>query len=289
MSTKRGLGKGFGSLLPDDFDSSVLIDRGERIQKIAISGIVADPKQPRRHFDSAAISELADSIKRYGVLQPLVVTNLEASGNYQIIAGERRYRAAKKAGLTHVPALVRSMKELERLEVGLVENMQRVDLSPMEQAISIARLHEQFSMDLHTIATRLGKAYTTVSNIVRLLQLPDFAREALDRGQISEGHARAVLSLKDQSSVQKQLVNHIVKDGWSVRQAENFVKALKGKEVVDTPKKSVKKSAYSTSERHIAEKFAASKVTILSTSRSHSVNVKFKTDQELADFLKHLA
>ncbi len=289
MSTKRGLGKGFGSLLPDDFDSSVLIDRGERIQKIAISGIVADPKQPRRHFDSAAISELADSIKRYGVLQPLVVTNLEASGNYQIIAGERRYRAAKKAGLTHVPALVRSMKELERLEVGLVENMQRVDLSPMEQAISIARLHEQFSMDLHTIATRLGKAYTTVSNIVRLLQLPDFAREALDRGQISEGHARAVLSLKDQSSVQKQLVNHIVKDGWSVRQAENFVKTLKGKEVVDTPKKAVKKSAYSTSERHIVEKFAASKVTILSTSRSHSVNVKFKTDQELADFLKHLA
>jgi len=288
MSTKRGLGKGFGSLLPDDFDNSVLLDRGERVQKIATVDIVADPGQPRRHFDSTAISELAESIKQYGVLQPLVVTSSQTPGKYLIIAGERRYRAAKKAGISHVPVLVRSMKDLERLEVGLVENMQRVDLSPMEQAISIARLHEQFSMDLHTIATRLGKAYTTVSNIVRLLQLPDFAREALDKGMITEGHARAVLSLKDQTTVQKQLVNHIMRDGWSVRQAENFVKSLKGKEVTAVPEKPTKQSEYLASESLLAKKFTASKVSIISTSRTHSVNLKFKTDQELHDFLKKL-
>lgn len=217
---KTGLGKGFGSLLPENFDQSVLLDKQDRVQKILIQDIKPDPKQPRNAIDPAAISELAASIKRYGILQPIVITQID--DNYVIVAGERRYHAAKEAGLSHIPALVRSTEELERLEIGLIENMQRVDLSPLEQAVSIARLNEQFNISLKETAERLGKAHTTIVNTVRLLQLPDFARDSLAAGKITEGHARSVLALKDIEQ-QKTLVENIEQFSWSVRQAEQFV------------------------------------------------------------------
>lgn len=233
MSAKtiKGLGKGFGSLLPQDFDQSMLLDKHDRIQKILLSDITADPNQPRRTFDEQLIDELAQSIKQYGILQPLVVT--EKDGHYYIVAGERRFRAAQKAGLDRVPVLVRSLKELERLEVSLVENVQRVDLNPLEQAVSIAKLHEQFNMSYQDIAGRLGKAQTTIVNVVRLLQLPDFAREALVKGVISEGHARSVLSLKN-VDLQKELIQNIEQFGWSVRMAEQFASEHKGKKPLGT-------------------------------------------------------
>ncbi len=217
---KIGLGKSFGSLLPEDFDQSVLLDKQDRVQKILIQDIKPDPKQPRSAIDPVMISELAISIKRYGILQPIVITQID--GDYIIVAGERRYHAAKEAGLSHIPALVRSTEELERLEIGLIENMQRVDLSPLEQAVSIARLNEQFNISLKETAERLGKAHTTIVNTVRLLQLPDFARDALVAGKITEGHARSVLALKD-AAQQKELVKNIEQFSWSVRQAEQFV------------------------------------------------------------------
>lgn len=218
--TQKGLGKGFGSLLPQDFDQSLLLDKQDRVQKVLINDIAADPNQPRRFFDEQAINELAASIKRHGILQPLVVT--ESAGSYKIVAGERRFRAAQKAGLDRVPVIVRSLPELEQLEVSLIENVQRVDLNPLEQAVSIAKLHEQFNLPYPEIAKRLGKAHTTVVNIVRLLQLPEFAREALSEGKISEGHARQVLALKD-VELQKELVESILKYGWTVRMAEQYV------------------------------------------------------------------
>lgn len=222
MSKKSatGLGKGFGSLLPQDFDQSMLLDKHDRVQKISVSEIKADPNQPRRTFDQQAINELAQSINRYGILQPLVVTGKE--GDYKIVAGERRFRAAQKAGLDRVPVLIRTLEEIERLEISLIENVQRVDLNPVEQAVSIARLHEQFNISYPEIANRLGKAHSTVANIVRLLQLPEFARESLSQGKISEGHARQILALKE-PGLQQELLANIEQNGWSVRQAEQFV------------------------------------------------------------------
>lgn len=283
MAVKRGLGKGFGSLLPDNFDNSVMLDKGERIQKVSIDNIKPDPSQPRKSFDKVAIDELAQSIKQYGILQPLVVTKKD--GQYLIIAGERRYRAAKGAGLTHLPVLVRSLKDLERLEISLIENVQRVDLSPMEQAISIARLNEQFNISLQEIAVRLGKAHTTIVNSIRLLQLPDFARQALEEGKISEGHARAVLSLKDNESLQKVLVNNIIKENWSVRQAENFVQNSKAEL---KPQKPAKKIDKNNKFKKTLEKKYGAKVKIATKNNGGTVTFTYKTNKEFVQFLSSL-
>lgn len=285
MSSKKGLGKGFGSLLPDNFDKSLLLGKDERVQKILIQDIKADPTQPRKSFDEASIDELAQSIKRYGILQPLVVTEADGS-TFVIIAGERRFRAAKIAGLTHVPVLVRSIEELERLEIGLIENMQRVDLSPLEQALSIARLHEQFNMTLQDIAVRLGKAHTTVVNTVRLLQLPDFATDALTEGSISEGHARAVLALKDSSSLQKQLVSHVINDGWSVRQAEAFVKRVKSAKAPAKLHK-IDSKKYEKTAQIFKTKYGGN-AKIADLKNGVQVRLTFKTNKEFTHFLEEL-
>ncbi|MGC1177155.1 MAG: ParB/RepB/Spo0J family partition protein, partial [Candidatus Saccharimonadales bacterium] len=189
---KRGLGRGFEALISSDFDKSLLFSSDDRVEKIPVDQLRPNPHQPRKHFDQTALSELAASIKRYGVVQPLVVTPVK-DGKYTLVAGERRWRASQLAGLRTVPAIVRERQELEQLELALIENVQRVDLSPLEQAVSIERLHQQFSLPYDQIAQRLGKATSTVNNTVRLLQLPEAAREALAAGKITEGHARAIL------------------------------------------------------------------------------------------------
>ncbi len=224
---KRGLGRGFESLLAPDFDKvSLLASDSDRIEQIDVRKLQANPHQPRKHFDETALQELAASIKHYGIVQPLVVMPAQA-GVYTLIAGERRWRAAVLAGLKQVPAIVRSSKQLEQLEIALIENVQRVDLSPLEQAVSIERWHQQFSISYDAIAKRLGKAVSTVNNTVRLLQLPEPAREALAKQQISEGHGRAILALKNQPDKQAVLLASIIKHGWSVRQAERYVVSIK--------------------------------------------------------------
>ncbi len=227
MSDNKGLGRGFDTLIPQNFDASLLLDEDERIQKLKIGQIQANPDQPRKHFDEQSILELAESIKRYGIIQPLVVSPGNASGDYLLVAGERRLRAAQAAGLESVPAIVRTAKELEQLEIALVENVQRVDLDPIEQAVSIQRLHDQFNISYSDTAKRLGKAETTINNVVRLLQLPEAARQALQEARITEGHARAILSLKDFPDKQQELLAMIEQQGLSVRQAEQFVTAHK--------------------------------------------------------------
>ena len=281
----RGLGKGFGSLLPDNYDNSVLLDKGERIQKVLIQDIKPDPNQPRKSFDVVTINELADSIKQYGILQPLVITESNNSG-YVIIAGERRFRAAKKAGLTHVPALVRTLEDLERLEIGLIENVQRVDLTPLEQALSIARLNEQFSMTFQDIAKRLGKAHTTVVNTARLLQLPEFARKALEDGKISEGHARAVLALKESEPSQKYLVEKIVKDGWSVRQAENYVKSQKSQDLSKKTSTRKQNTKYIDQEKTLSGSVGA-KANITQKGKKIEVKLLFDSNTKFDQFLKN--
>lgn len=225
--TKTALGRGFEGLIPVGMDVGTVAAPGEHIRQVAVEKIVPNPDQPRREFDQGALEELAASIKEHGIIQPLVVT--PHGEQYRIVAGERRFRASKLAGLSKLPVIVRNHKELEELEIALVENVQRVDLSPLEQAVSIVRLRDQFSLSPKDIAKKLGKAETTVSNIIRLLQLPKKAVTALQKNQISEGHARAILALKFAPKLQEQLLHIIQEKGWSVREAEAFVRQQKVK------------------------------------------------------------
>ena len=281
---KSKLGRGLEGLLPKDFDKAIL-SRDERIQKLFITDIAPNPEQPRKQFDDDAIQELAESIKQYGLLQPIIVSPLK-QGGYQIIAGERRWRAAQRAGLKDISAIVREKDQLEQLEIALIENVQRVDLSPLEQALSIEYLHEQFNLSYQEIARKLGKAAPTVNNIVRLLGLPDYAREALRSGSITEGHARTILALKPDPTLQARLLALIISEGFSVRQAEQFVTAhkegIKAKEAVK------QRTVRETPEtKKLSEKIKA-KVTIHHTAKGGRLEIHFKNDQDLHNLYKRL-
>lgn len=283
-TSKKGLGKGFDALIPTDFDSSILNEPSEKVQKVKRSLVKPNPDQPRKHFDEATLKELAGSIKQYGIVQPLVVT---ASGNeFIIIAGERRWRAAGLAGLDTVPVIVRSHKELEQLEIALIENVQRVDLSPLEQAVSIQKLHQQFSLGLDVIAKRLGKAPTTVTNIVRLLQLPEAAKSALTANKISEGHARSILALKDSPAKQQELLDSIMSYGWSVRQAEQFVTTTK--QGAKTKKETTKAMATTTKETKQLESSLKTPVSIRRTAKGGRLELHFTSEKDLQRIIDEL-
>jgi ParB family chromosome partitioning protein len=262
-----------------------VFDDQEKVQKLPVQDIEPNPQQPRTTFDVQALEQLAASIKNYGILQPLVVTP-EKDGKYAIIAGERRWRAAKLAHLTKVPAIVRTTKELERLEIAIVENVQRVDLSPLEQAVSIERLHQQFSMKYEAIAERLGKASSTVNNIVRLLQLPAPARTALEEQHISEGHARAILALKEMPEKQAELLESITKHGWSVRQAERYVVSVKeGYKDKQATKERMQTETPAT--KHLSKRIGAP-VHIRRMAKGGKLEISFKDDSELEKILGSL-
>jgi ParB family chromosome partitioning protein len=276
MAKKLSLGKGFDVLIPKDIDQSILEEDKHRVQKILIEDIKANPDQPRREFDLSALNELARSIKRHGVLQPIIV--VRDNGAYRIVAGERRWRAAKAADLSHVPAIVRSLEELEQIELALIENVQRVDLSPLEQALSVYRLQQQFNLSLESIAEKLGKAPSTVSNLTRLLNLPEAAREALRSGKISEGHARAILALKNKTELQDELLGCILNNRWTVRQAEQFVVSAK-----KDPSAS-KARGNTQSENELTKQLSGqlgAPVKIKHTAKGGQLIIRFDSDDEL--------
>lgn len=275
---KRGLGRGFDALISQDFDKSILATPGERVEQIPVDALTASPHQPRQHFDDKALEELAASIKRHGVVQPLVVTPVK-DGKYTLVAGERRWRASRLAGLKSVPAVVRDRKDLEQLEVALIENVQRVDLNPLEQAVSIEKLHQQFSIPYDEIAKRLGKAISTVNNTVRLLGLPPDARIALAAGKISEGHARSILALKDDAARQAYLLKIIISDGWSVRQAERFVASVKAG--IKHTKVAHKRSETETPATKKLSKKLGTPVQIRRTAHGGKLEISFNSDEEL--------
>lgn len=286
QTQKRGLGRGFDALLPDNFDNSLLLGEEERVQKISVEVIKPNPHQPRMTFDEKALMELADSIKHYGVLQPLILTPSGDHDGYYLVAGERRWRAAKIAGLKHVPAIARSSKELEQLEIALVENVQRVDLSPLEQASSIQRLRDQFNMGYETIAQRLGKATTTIINIARLLGLPAKAQTALNNKVITEGHARAILSLKD-AVRQNELLELITKHGWSVRQAEQFVTAHKqGYKTSQTARQRV---SATTPQTEKLGKILKTTVTLKRMANGGRLEITYKNEADLERIIGQLS
>lgn len=282
---KRGLGRGFEALLPPAFDKALVLEPGEKIQKVSLDKLQPNSFQPRKHFDTAALEELATSIKQYGIVQPLIVTPAK-DGKYMLIAGERRWRAARLAGLSDVPVLVRSAQALEQLEIAIIENVQRVDLSPLEQAASVERLHREFGTPYETIAGRLGKAVSTLNNIVRLLQLPAEAAEALAKRNISEGHARAILALKSQPEKQAALLAAILKHDWSVRQAERYV--LSHKAGVSDEQKMHSRVSTETPQTTALSQKIGNPVSIRRTARGGKLEIGFNSDQQLEKLLTRL-
>ncbi|HEY5152678.1 MAG TPA: ParB/RepB/Spo0J family partition protein [Candidatus Saccharimonadales bacterium] len=279
QTPKRGLGRGFEALISGDFDKSLLLTTEDRVEKIPVGQIRPNPHQPRKHFDDTALAELAASIKLHGIIQPLVVTPVK-DGKYTLIAGERRWRATQLAGLPTVPAIIRERRELEQLELALIENVQRVDLSPLEQALSIERLHEQFSFSYDDIAKRLGKATSTVNNTVRLLRLPEAARDALAASKISEGHARAILALKGDAERQAYLLKTIQEQGWSVRQAERFVLSVKAG-VKEVRQAHARTETETPTTKNLSKKLGTP-VTIRRTAKGGKLEISFQSDDELA-------
>jgi ParB family chromosome partitioning protein len=206
---RRGLGRGF----------EVLIGGAQpELAHIAVDQIHANAKQPRKRFDHEAVSGLAESIKAQGLIQP-VVLRPRLEGGYELIAGERRWRAAKEAGITSLPAVVREADDRDTLLLGLIENVAREDLSPIEEARGYAVLIDEFGLSLGEVAERVGKSKPTVSNRIRLLELPEDVLAMIARNELTEGHARAVLSVPDHDG-RRRLARRIVKEGLSVRAAE---------------------------------------------------------------------
>ena len=214
---KRGLGKGLDALFAENGTQDAAVS------SLAIGEVEPNADQPRREFDPAALSELADSIREHGVVQPIVVRP-RANGRYQIVAGERRWRAARIAGLKEVPVVVRELEDGAALELALVENLVREDLNPIEEALGYRMLADRFSMTQEQIAQRVGKSRPAVANALRLLSLPEDALGLLQNGSISPGHARALLALPAQQA--SALAARIVEEGLSVRQTEAAVKKL---------------------------------------------------------------
>lgn len=285
MSAKQKLGRGFDVLIPKDLDVSILQEDSGRIQKLLITDVVSNPDQPRREFDDASHTELTASIKRHGVLQPIIVVRAGGGSGYRIVAGERRWRAARDAKLTHIPAIVRSLKELEEVELALIENIQRVDLSPLEQAMSVYKLQQQFNLALDQIAQKLGKAPSTLSNLTRLLRLPDGARNALRDNKISEGHARAILALKGKPDKQTELLRCILDNGWTVRQAEQF--AVSAKAGVSSENARQTTAGENELTRKLSAKIDAP-VQIKRTARGGQLIIQFSSDEDLQRIVEQL-
>jgi ParB family chromosome partitioning protein len=213
---KRGLGKGLSALIPD---SSVLTG-GRTIVNVDINKIIPNPRQPRMEFKSESLAELSESIKSQGIVQPVLAR--QKNGKYELVAGERRWRAARKAGLTLIPAIIKDFSDEESLELALVENLQREDLNPMDEAEAYAKLTSEFHLTQSDIAKKVGKDRSTVANIMRLLDLPHEVQVSLRRSQISTGHARPLLALASEQEI-IALWKEIIKNNLSVRDVEEIV------------------------------------------------------------------
>jgi ParB family chromosome partitioning protein len=221
ISSRFGLGRGLDSLIPtSDNDDSSRTESNILVLNPAI--IDPNPHQPRSSFAEAPLAELAASIREYGILQPLLVTKTE-NGRYQLIAGERRLRAAKLVGLNEVPVILRTLDEQQKLELAIIENLQRENLNPIEAALSYRRLIDEFNLNQEDAATRVGKARSTVANALRLLVLPAEIKQGLIDGKITEGHARSILALNDKT-VQLDFYHNILSEGLNVRQTESHVR-----------------------------------------------------------------
>ncbi len=222
---KHGLGRGISSLIDEySYETKKLEETGAKVQEIELEKIKPNPNQPRKKFDPNALIELKDSIIEQGLIQPILVEEI-ADEHYIIIAGERRYRASKLAGLKTIPAIVRSFTDLQRMEVSLIENIQREDLNPVEEAKAFSYLLTQSGISQDELAKKVGKGRSTITNSLRLLNLSEKMLEALENGEFSSGHARALLSVENPAD-RDILFSKIINESLSVRQAEEFASNL---------------------------------------------------------------
>ena len=258
---KRGMGRGLAAILPEGAGDDAV---GE-LRELPVDLIKPNPKQPRTNFDPEALAGLADSIASSGIVQPLLVRPLR-DGSYELIAGERRWRAARQAGLDKVPVVVRDPEQAERLQVALIENMVREDLNPVEEARACAALVEDLGLSKEDLARRVGRSRPAVSNLIRLLDLPDEALELLESGELSGGHGRALLAAMG-NDVRRRLARDAARNGWSVRETENRVK------LASQPKRPSTASPKLSPEEEAAMSDAADR---LETALGHEVRVRPK-------------
>lgn len=282
MAINKGLGRGFDSLIPtdlfdDEFDLTASEDRdSSELKQLNISDIIRDEDQPRQTFSDEAISALAASIKQHGVLQPIVVTRED--GKYKIVAGERRWRASQQAGLTKIPAIIRTLDSQNRLELSIIENAQREDLNPLELATAYAKLQSQFNLSTEDIAAKVGKSESSVIGTMRLLNLPDEAKRIMVEAKLSEGVMRPLVAA-DEKTI-KKILPKIVKEGWTVRRVERFVQDHKKKSSAQL----VKTRNYNKEEDALTAKYGTD---VRITGRT--LSFKCKTDEELRSLINKLS
>jgi ParB family chromosome partitioning protein len=280
-----GLGRGFESLIPTDlldesFDpTAAQDDQISELRQIKLTEIIADPDQPRRQFDEESLTDLADSIREHGILQPIVVT--PHAGGYQIVAGERRFRAAGIAGIEKVPALVRTLTDQHKLELSLIENIQRRDLNVIETATAYLKLRDQFSLTLEQIGQRVGKkSVSAISNVLRLLKLPQSVRVALAEGKVSEGQMRPLIGLNDVFI--EQLLPKIIREHWTSRDSEQFVIRLKEgqHEAIIKPRKLSGTTYYKEEVKHFTKRFGTDVKIRTNEKGAGNIVINFKSEDE---------
>jgi ParB family chromosome partitioning protein len=278
VARQRGLGRGFDSLIPTEVTADT---REDAIRRVDPAAIAPNPHQPRTSFDATELASLAESIKQYGILHPPVVSE-RGGDRYELIAGERRVRAAKLAGLAQIPVIVRSFDEQQKLELALLENVQRAELNPIETATAYRKLLDEFDLTLDQVAARMGKAKSTVANTVRLLTLPAAAREAVAKGGISEAHGRAILAVTDPAS-QAELLRHITTEGWTVRQAEEFSRAAKTAGSSTAASKATTRPTASDHNQLTDElgSYLGTKVTMQPRAKGGRLIIEYSSDEEL--------
>lgn len=276
---KGGLGRGFESLIPTDLvdeEFDLTFKEDEKVSKlleIPLKNIVRDESQPRKTFDEEALTALADSIKSNGVLQPIVV--VREDDKYKIVAGERRFRASKLAGLEKIPAIVRTLDAQNRLELSIIENAQREDLNALELATAYAKLKAQFNLSPKQISERIGKSESSVVNTMRLLNLPEFAKKAMVENNLSEAVMRPLIVLSEDKI--QEILPKIITENWTARDVENYLKAKKPKSSAAI----VKASQNYDREQAFIKKFNAKKVKIT----NKSITITFKNNKELENLL----
>ncbi len=267
---KGGLGKGLSALIP-----SVAETKKVRIEEIPINEIEFNPNQPRKHFDQETFQELVSSIKEFGVIQPIVVRPKGAS--YEVVAGERRLKAAKEAGLKVVPAVIKKSSDSESLEIALIENLQREDLNAVEEAEAYRQLLEKFNLTQEELAEKVGKGRATITNALRILALPQSIKQLIIDGKLSSGHARALLSLSEESK-QVKLAERIITEGLTVRQTESLVKIW---QIIPKPyQKPPQPEVFQSFSKMLSESLSA-RVRVKMGSKRGKIEITFKN---LKDF-----
>ncbi len=279
------LGRGLGSLIPSRSAEAGLaqpnIGTGERIQQLETNKIQPNSHQPRRHFDNEAQDELIKSIKIHGIIQPLIV--VEARGQYQLVAGERRLRAAKTLGLKTVPAVVRSVTNQQKLELALVENVQRQNLNPLEKAHAYKQLIEEFGLTQEEVSKKVGQSRATVTNILRLLQLPDEIQKALGEGKISEGHAKVLLGISSKEE-RLRIFKEILKNNLSVRSTEGQVQRV----MVKKHSRVLRKDANLRDQEEKLQDALGTKVEIKKSGQQGTILVHFYSGEELQEIIRKI-